>query len=224
MRLRFASIAIVLLFATSLPAFAQWGWGRPATPRAGACFYQDPNFSGNYFCLKVGERWPAVPAGFNDRITSIRVFGRARLRVFNASDFGGVSLFLDHDVNDLRRIPVNNDRDKNWNDRISSLAVFQDRDEWENHRPDAAPPARMRDDDDDDRRHDRSSWHSGDRDSACGARRGDGAHWCDNFQSVHEARPIRESGRRPCEFNRNWGVEGGRLWVSDGCSAVFEYR
>jgi hypothetical protein len=218
MRLRFVPVAVLLLLATSLPAFAQWDWGRPHPPRAGACFYQDPGFGGGYFCLKAGERWPSMPAGFNDRITSIRVFGGARLRVFNGDNFGSPSLFLDHDVADLRRIPVDGGRGRNWNDRISSLAVFRDRDEWADRAPEPAPSPR------DDEGWRRNGWHGGERDSVCGARPGDGAHWCDNFSAVHEARPVRENGRRPCEFNRNWGIDRGRLWVSDGCSAVFEYR
>jgi hypothetical protein len=222
MRLRFAPFAILLLFVTSLPGFAQWQWGRPHPPKAGACFYKDQDFRGDFFCLKAGERWPSLPGGFNDRITSIRVFGGARLRVFNDGNFGGMSLFLDHDVNDLRRIPLADNPFKNWNDRISSLAVFQDRDEWEDRRPASSPPAPMPPRGDDEWR--RFPWHAGDRDSACTAHPGDGAHWCDNFYSVHEARPVREFGRRPCEFGRNWGVDRGRLWVADGCSAVFEYR
>lgn len=222
MRLRFAPIFILLLSVSSLPAFAQWSWGRPRPPQAGACFYREHDFGGDFFCLKAGERWPSMPGGFNDRITSIRVFGGARLRVFNNDNFSGSSLFLDHDVNDLHRIPVANDRERNWNDRISSLAVFQDRDEWEDHHPMSAAPVPPRDEED--WRRDRAPWHSGDRDSACAARPGDGAHWCDNFYSVHEARPVREFGRRPCDFGRNWGIERGRLWVGDGCSAVFEYR
>ncbi len=130
MRIRFAPIAILLFTVTSFPAFAQWRWGRPHTPRSGACFYKDAGFRGDYFCLKDGERWPSMPAGFNDRITSIRVFGGARLRVFNNDSFTGVSLMLDRDADDLRRIPVSDNRSKSWNDRISSIAVFRDRDEW----------------------------------------------------------------------------------------------
>jgi hypothetical protein len=221
MRFRSTPFALLLLFAMSLPAFAQGQWGRPHPPKAGACFYKNQDFSGDYFCLKAGERWPTMPGGFNDSISSIRIFGGARLRVFNDNNFSGVSLFLDHDVNDLHRIPVADNPFKNWNDRISSLAVFQDRDEWEDHHPVPQPPPVAAREDDDWRRF---PWHSGDRDSACSARPGDGAHWCDNFYSVHEARPIREFGRQHCESGRNWGVEHGRLWVSDGCSAVFEYR
>ena len=131
MRIRIAAITAVLLLAASLPAFAQWDWGRPRPPRSGACFYKDNNFRGDYFCLKDGDRWPSMPRGFNDRITSIRVFGRARLRVFADENFSGASLLLDHNVDDLHRIPVSDNRSRSWNDRISSIAVFRDRDEWE---------------------------------------------------------------------------------------------
>ena len=139
MRLRYWPIAVLLLVATSLPAFAQWNWGRPHPPRAGACFYRENNFRGDFFCLKEGERWPSLPAGFNDRITSIRLFGGSRLRVFNNENFRGVSLLVDRSINDLRRIPVSDNRGKNWNDRVSSIAVFRDRDEWMDRDHDRGP-------------------------------------------------------------------------------------
>ncbi len=91
-----------MLCITSLPAFAQWGWGRPHPPGSGACFYREAGFRGDYFCLKDGERWPSMPAGFNDRISSIKVFGGARLRIFNDDNFGGISGMINHDVFDLR--------------------------------------------------------------------------------------------------------------------------
>jgi hypothetical protein len=130
MRLRYMPIVVLLLVATSLPAFAQWRWGRPHPPRAGACFYKDGNFRGDFFCLKEGERWPNMPAGFNDRISSIRVFGGSRLRIFTDAEFRGASLLLDRDADNLSRIPLPDNRGKSWNDRITSIAVFRDRDEW----------------------------------------------------------------------------------------------
>jgi hypothetical protein len=36
-------------------------WGRPAAPRAGACFYRDANFQGDYFCLSAGQDVSQVP-------------------------------------------------------------------------------------------------------------------------------------------------------------------
>lgn len=135
MRLRFRPIVMLLLLVTTLPAFAQWQWGHPRPPRAGACFYKDPGFRGDFFCLKAGERWPSMPGGFNDRVSSIRVFGSARARIFNGDNFSGVNLFVGRSVDDLRRVRVSGDRSKSWNDRISSIAVFDpDRDEWRDRR------------------------------------------------------------------------------------------
>lgn len=81
--------------------------------------------------MKEGERAPEVPPGFNDRITSIRVFGGVRVRVFNDGNFGGYNIVIDRDVRTLKEIPLANVPFKDWNDRISSLAVVGDHDEWE---------------------------------------------------------------------------------------------
>ena len=134
MRYRFALPTLLLLCVSSLPVFAQWEWGRPHEPEVGACFYREAGFAGDYFCMKEGERWPVLPPGFNDRISSIRVFQGGRLRVFNDSNFGGINLLIDHDVADLRAYRLPENPEKSWNDRISSIAVFREHDEWE-HRP-----------------------------------------------------------------------------------------
>jgi len=128
MRLRFAPLAILLLLVASAPAFAQWQWGRPRPPESGACFYRDSNFRGNFFCLKDGDRWPSLPRGFNDAISSIRVFGGARLRIFRDGNFQGASLLVDRDTTNLKLIPLS--PGKSWNDRVSAIAVFRDRDDW----------------------------------------------------------------------------------------------
>lgn len=129
MRIRNAALAF-LLFAVSLPAMAQYDWGRGPRPKAGACFYEGERFRGNFFCMKVGDRWASLPPGFNDRITSIRVFGGARVRVFNDVNFNGISAMLDRDVASLRNFRLPENPNKSWNDRITSIAVFRDRDEW----------------------------------------------------------------------------------------------
>jgi len=85
--------------------------------------------------MRPGERWPALPAGFNDRITSIRVFGDAGVRIFNDSNFRSVSLLIDRDLPDLRFVPIGPGNPRNWNDRVSSIAVFpRGRDEWRDRR------------------------------------------------------------------------------------------
>jgi hypothetical protein len=135
MRLRLAFMAVLFLSFASLAAFAQPEWGRPRPPKSGACFYKDADFRGDYFCMKRGDRWPTLPAGFNDRISSIRVFRDARVRLFIDNDFHGVSVRIDHDVADLHSIRLPDNAYKSWNDRVSSIAVHADRDEWDRSHP-----------------------------------------------------------------------------------------
>ena len=48
-----ALLAGAVLTVTS-PLIAQ-EWGRGPTPRSGVCFYKDPDFSGDYFCVRAGD-------------------------------------------------------------------------------------------------------------------------------------------------------------------------
>jgi hypothetical protein len=136
MQLRFALTAVLFLSFASPPSWAQYRWGRPHPPKVGACFYKDAGFRGDYFCLKLGERWPSMPPGFNDKISSIRIFRDARVRVFQDSEFRGRSLRLDHNVDNLKEIRLPDNPAKSWNDRISAIAVHGDRDEWDRNHPD----------------------------------------------------------------------------------------
>ncbi len=136
MRLRHAVLIVLLLVMVGVPSYAQRRWGRPRPPRVGACFYRQEGFRGQYFCLDVHERWPSLPRGFNDGISSIRVFRGARLRLFDGNYFRGRSVLIDDDVWDLRQLRLPENPGKSWNDRVSSIAVFRDRDEWEHRRDD----------------------------------------------------------------------------------------
>jgi hypothetical protein len=93
----------------------RWAWGRPSVPRSGACFYRDINYGGQYFCASVGETSEQVPAGMNEQISSIRVFGNAEVTVFREMGFQGQSRRFDSDVRDLRDVKLN--------DRISSFRI-----------------------------------------------------------------------------------------------------
>jgi hypothetical protein len=90
-------------------------WGRPHEPSSGACFYEHANFEGRYFCTRAGEAASEVPADANDRISSIRVFGNARVVVYRDDRFRGKSSTFDQDMRDLRKA--------GWNDRISSYRI-----------------------------------------------------------------------------------------------------
>jgi len=90
-------------------------WGRPATPSLGACFYERPDFGGQYFCVNVGESQTRVPAGINDRISSIRVFGSAEVIVYPDANYHGTSRRFEVNISDLREV--------GFNDKISSFSV-----------------------------------------------------------------------------------------------------
>lgn len=109
-----AGIALVCLLLASV-ASAQPRWGRERMPDAGACFFKDINFSGEYFCLRAGEALRSMPHGMNDRISSIRVFGGADVTVFVDVNMRGRSTRFGSDQRDLRR--------QGWNDVISSIEV-----------------------------------------------------------------------------------------------------
>jgi hypothetical protein len=104
--------AVVLAAASSATAqFA--GGGRP--PREGACFYQDINYRGQYFCAEAGDDLSTMPSGANDRVSSIRILGGAEVRVYEDPRFRGDVLRFDADVHDLQSA--------DFNDVISSVQI-----------------------------------------------------------------------------------------------------
>jgi hypothetical protein len=89
------------------------GQSRGNEPRNGACFYVDSDYRGDSFCMNAGESQRNVGDRFNDKISSVRVFGRARVVVYENESFGGASKTFTRDVSNLG----------NFNDKISSIDV-----------------------------------------------------------------------------------------------------
>ncbi len=108
---------VIVLLAASAPVDAQ-RWGRGRTPRAGACFYQNANFGGDYFCVEDGQEYDVMPDGLNDRISSIRIFGDASVVVYRDPGFRGRKTRFNDDADNLQL--------DGWNDAISSLQVRLD--------------------------------------------------------------------------------------------------
>jgi hypothetical protein len=106
-----------LLLAQS--AAAQPRWGRERMPQAGACFFEDANFRGDYFCVRDSDRLLSMPAGMGDRISSVRVLGGSEVTVFRDAGLRGRSARFINDVRDLKR--------EGWNDQISSVDVVRSR-------------------------------------------------------------------------------------------------
>ena len=89
--------------------------GYERMPRDGACFYQDANYSGRSFCAAMGEDLETLPGGADNRVSSIRILGRAEVTVFKDTRFRGDSRRFSSDVRDLER--------EDFNDRISSIEI-----------------------------------------------------------------------------------------------------
>ncbi len=107
------SVLFVVIFMSVFSSRLLAQRGPDRQNRNQACFYTDENFRGDSFCGNLGERVRNVGERFNDRISSIRIFGRAEVTVFDDENFGGGRQTYDRDVPNLRE----------WNDRISSFQV-----------------------------------------------------------------------------------------------------
>ena len=115
-------LTVLGIWMTGVPAFAQQGRNNRNDDRDGdrVCFYRDVQFEGPSWCYRPGDEL----ADLRDRggeISSIRVFGRARVIVYDLDEFMGTSDEFDRDVADLRLRSLEGRR--NWNDRIDSFQV-----------------------------------------------------------------------------------------------------
>lgn len=89
--------------------------GNPPRPGSAdrVCFYEDWDYQGASFCARPGERLARL-GQWNDRISSIRVFGDAEAQVCVDNNFNGRCVIVDRSVRNLGNA---------GNDRISSIRV-----------------------------------------------------------------------------------------------------
>lgn len=111
---RTVMVVSVTAFAVVAAASVANAQGGPS-PRNGACFYEDTNYRGRVFCVESGDSLDSMPAGANDRVSSIQLFGRADVRVYRDTRFRGESLRVRSSVRDLE--------DENFDDAISSIRI-----------------------------------------------------------------------------------------------------
>lgn len=94
-------------------------WGN----NAGACFYKEIHYAGEYFCMRRGESYPNLPPGYNDRISSIKVMHGAQVTIYNDSNFGGRRGSTRRDIANLKNWRTADDPSRTWNDRVSAIQV-----------------------------------------------------------------------------------------------------
>ncbi len=79
------------------------------------CFFEHVGFGGRSFCMRPGDvQNNLVPSGWNDKISSIKVEGRAEATVCEHVQFGGRCQEVSSDLRQLG---------PRWNDLISSIRV-----------------------------------------------------------------------------------------------------
>ncbi len=102
-----------------------WWYSPPGRPPAGinsgACFFTNYNFAGRYFCQQRGQS-ASLSGTFNNSISSIQIFGRARVTLFSKANFSGHRATIDRSVPDMRRLIIPSTGGK-WNDRVSAIRV-----------------------------------------------------------------------------------------------------
>ena len=89
----------------------------------GICVYDRRDFHGRSECWSAGAdlRDLAAAGNWGDRISSIRVLGRAHAVAFRDVGFRGESVIIDRDIPDLTQLSARTLR--NWDRQISSLQI-----------------------------------------------------------------------------------------------------
>lgn len=91
----------------------------PSGPSGGprACFFEHAGYGGASFCIAAGDSLGNfTAAGFNDVVSSIRLYGGAGVQVCEHAGFGGACQAFSSNKSNLTAL--------GWNDIISSADVF----------------------------------------------------------------------------------------------------
>jgi len=110
-----AMLFSVLLVVPQANAAAQFGRGDDRV-----CLYQDIHFEGWAECFRPGDQVPSL-RDHNNNVSSIRIFGRAAIVVYDDTNFRGQSAEFASDVPDLGLRSFVGSR--SWSDKIESFEV-----------------------------------------------------------------------------------------------------
>jgi len=117
---RLWALALALLFGIALApqsnAALQFGRDRGGDR---ACFYKDIYYQGQEQCYSPGDNIATLQS-FNGRTSSIRIYGRAVVMVWDDTNFRGHTTVFSESAPDLGQVRLES---KSWSDRISSIRV-----------------------------------------------------------------------------------------------------
>lgn len=113
----FLAVVSLCLVLLALPAVAK------SHPKSGdrVCIYTDDHFHGHEQCFAPGDQVTDLK---HAEIESIRVYGHARVTLYEDRDFAGRMMEFSTDVKDLHHLPMSDS--KSWNNRVGSLRVSPD--------------------------------------------------------------------------------------------------
>ena len=116
----FLGVFVFLGLAPSLTAAPQFGRQRDrAQGQDQVCVYRDIHYQGVEQCYRSGDSISTLQ-GMNGQPSSIRIYGRASVTVYDDPNFRGHSTVFTSSVPDLGQVRLES---KTWNDRIQSLQV-----------------------------------------------------------------------------------------------------
>jgi hypothetical protein len=115
----FGLLACISL-ALPLSAAPQFGRQRQRGQQDEVCFYKDIQYQGVEQCFRLGDTVSTLQ-GLNSQPSSIRMYGRASVTVYDDTNFRGHSTVFTSSVPDLGQVRLENNH--TWNDRIRSLQV-----------------------------------------------------------------------------------------------------
>jgi len=129
--MKWSSIVSLGLFLgiSSIPAVGTAAqFGRQGDRREGServCFYKDANYGGTEQCYRAGDEVTSLSGrGAGGVFSSIRVYGRVHVTVFDEDGFRGRSTDFTSDVPNLQLRAASGGH--TWNDRIQSFRVVAD--------------------------------------------------------------------------------------------------
>jgi hypothetical protein len=115
------SLFVGISLALSTSASGQSG---RSTSRAQVCVYENNFFGGWQQCFNQGDEIPDL-GSHRGKISSIRLYGDARVIIFADKDFRGASMDVASDLNDLAQTRMTTGIvNLTWNDQIESLRVI----------------------------------------------------------------------------------------------------
>jgi hypothetical protein len=113
--------AIGVVFSlTQLNAAPQFSRRQQDRNQDRVCFYKDIQYQGTEQCYRPGDEVNTLQSTRNS-FSSIRVYGRARVTVYDETNFNGHSMQFDSNAPDLGQVKLGGSR--SWNDKIQSIRV-----------------------------------------------------------------------------------------------------